>query len=101
MKIRVTTISGSFYDIDLEHRLFERNGDGNEVSIIEWRSGKFHDHNNTPVSDWDEVGWPILGENMYIQGEGLANRYLTTPVAQINEIDKGLTMTNQILVVKL
>ena len=88
MKIRVTTASGIYYDIDLEHRLFERNGDGNEVSIVEWRSGDSQDHRNSPVTEWDHVGWPILGESMYIQGEGLANWYLTTPVTQINEIDE-------------
>ena len=101
MKIRVTTASGSYYDIDLEHRLFERNGDGNEVSIIEWRSGDSHDHRNSKVTEWDHVGWPILSESMYIRGEGLANWYLTTPVTQINEIDEGLTKTSQIPVVKL
>lgn len=98
MKIRVTTESGSYYDIDITRRLFERNGDGLEVAIMEWRSG---DIDESPIRDWPEVDWPVIGETMYIHGEGLANWYLTTKVTQINELDEGLTMTSRIPVVEL
>lgn len=89
MIIRVSTASGSFYDIDLTRREFSRNGDTRWSQILDWRTSG--DNVRIPFEDWKPIDWPVVGESMYIQGRGLSDWFLSTPVVSIQEHD-GETM---------
>lgn len=87
--IRAHTQSGSYYDIDMELRVWTRNGSLVQATVEELRSGKRGV--GTPTDDWPAVDAPVLGESLFIMSPGFNNWWVTTPVVKIETLPETET----------
>lgn len=87
-KLEVTTTTGSVYFIDTEAEVWAKNDSFwnrlTRLSVGEWDGTR----SNVPdTSEWPEVEIPQVGKNMYIQGKGLYDWWLTTPIVSVDEVE--------------
>lgn len=90
MKMRVTTETGSYYDIDTVTREWSKNGGGNQSPLKEILSGEYDTWRTAYMegSDWKEVEIPEIGKSMIISGEKAYNWWRTTHVTKVEVQDE-------------
>ena len=88
-KYEVETTTGSVYYIDTDKKQWAKNSYHFEylriIAVGDW------DGTRTNVPDfrsWPEAELPEVGRNMYIQGRGRHNWYLTTPIVETREVEE-------------
>ena len=90
MKMRVTTETGSYYDIDTDSGHWVKNGIDEHYTLSQLKSGPVgtfpwdKDHNPTP--GWKDVLIPEVGKYMYIHGRGISDWWRSTEVVSVEEI---------------
>lgn len=88
-KYEVTTSTGSIYRIDTEEMKWAKNGyDFQALTTLamgEWDGSR----SNVPdFHSWEPSSKPIVGSNMYIQGRGMHDWCLTTPIERIEILEE-------------
>lgn len=89
MKLKVTTTTGSVYEIDTDTGWWLKNGEELHSELSALRVGEW-DGTRTNIPDyssWPEVDKPEVGKNMYIRGRDQWDWWLTTPVVSVEEVD--------------
>lgn len=88
-KYHIVTATGSTYDIDTEKRVWKKNSLSWEwlshFAMGEWDGTR---ENIPDFYEWDESEFPVEGMNMYIQGRGMNNWFLTTELVSVEEVDE-------------
>ena len=89
MYYEVVTSTGSVYYIDYCSNRWTKNIPAWWSQIVTIAEGEW-DGTRTNVPDfrrWPKVRLPSVGSNMYIQGRGMDDWYLTTPVVEVREVE--------------
>jgi len=81
MKLKVTTETGSYYEIDHENQFWSKNG-GPKERLMNIRSGPWGEYVESDT--WKDVEVPEVGLSMYICSWNVW--YLTTHVVSVEEI---------------
>lgn len=88
-KYEVETSTGSVYFIDTDKKQWAKNSHRFEylksIAVGDWNGIRT---NMPDFRSWPEVDLPEVGRNMYIQGRGLNDWYLTTPIVEIREVEE-------------
>ena len=88
-KLRVETSTGSVYFIDTDNRRWAKNSYAFEhlesIAVGDWDGTR----SNVPdFYEWPKVDRPEVGRNMYIQGRGMNNWNLSTPIVEVREVEE-------------
>lgn len=90
MKMRVTTETGSYYDIDTESGHWVKNGYDEHFTLSRLMSGPAMtmptDRYGNQTPGWRDVLIPAVGESMYIHGRGMSDWWRTTAVVSVEEV---------------
>ena len=88
-KYEVTTTTGSKYYIDHDTGWWTKNN-GIWAPLTRLATGEWDGtrHNVPDITEWAEVEKPEPGKNMYIQGRGMHDWWLTTPVVSVEEVEE-------------
>ncbi len=83
--LKVTTETGSVYHICPETGYWDKNGRDFHRTLTFIKVGAWEDR--LRVNDWPEVDIPEVGKSMFIQGRGMSEWYITTPVVSVERIN--------------
>ena len=88
-KYKAVTATGSVYEIDTEKGVWRKNQWSWEwlhhFAMGEWDGT----HKNIPdFHTWEASEFPVEGKNMYIQGRGIRDWFLTTELMSVEEVDE-------------
>lgn len=90
MKVKVTTESGSVYEVDTTEGVWNKNREEHYTILTSLKSGEWDGTRGgaTAVHAWPEVDAPVVGENMYIHGHGFYDWWLTTKVISVEKVEE-------------